>query len=90
MNADVSVMRTNPGEDPPTKRQKRVMAVVCTGVFLLVYVLSAGPMAGLHKVAQFRHFRKALEFVYAPLIAIVKSDVEPFASVLKWYIELFR
>ncbi len=66
------------------------MSVVCLMLVVGVYVLSVGPMARLHKVVEFEPFKNALEFVYAPLIAIVESNVKPFSAILKWYISFFR
>ena len=76
--------------DRPTKKQRVVMSIICFFVFLAVYVLSVGPMAGLHEVFEFRQFQGALEVIYAPLIALIEADVEPIASLLKWYVGLFR
>lgn len=78
-------------EEPvPTRRQKLVAALLSVSGFLTFYVLSAGPMAGLHRVFRFRGFQRVVEIVYAPLVALVKSGLEPFTSILRWYIELFR
>ncbi len=74
----------------PTRRQRVLMSVVCFFVFLAVYVLSVGPMAGLHQVFEFKQFQGSLEVIYAPLIALIEADVEPFASALKWYVGIFR
>ena len=78
------------GQDRLTRKQRMVMSGVCFMLLLSVYVLSAGPMAWLHKVAEFQQFQDALEFVYAPLIAIVDSDLKPLSPILKWYISFFR
>lgn len=78
-------------EEPvPSRRQKLAAALLSVGGFLAFYVLSAGPMAGLHRVFRFRGFQRAVEFVYTPLVVLVKSGLEPFTSILRWYIELFR
>lgn len=76
--------------ETPTRRQRALMVVVCFFVFLAVYILSVGPMAGLHQVFEFKQFQGSLEIIYAPLIVLIEADVEPFASVLKWYVGIFR
>ncbi len=58
--------------------------------FLAFYVLSAGPMAGLHRIFKVQGFQRAIEVVYAPVVVLVKSDIEPFSSFMKWYVDLFR
>lgn len=76
--------------DKPTKRQKFwAFAFAATG-FLIVYLLSAGPMAAIHNASKFGPFQRALGIVYAPVIFIVKNGIEPFASLMKAYIEIFR
>ena len=74
----------------PTKRQKFwAFAFAATG-FLIVYLLSAGPMAAIHKASRFGPFQRALGIVYAPVIFDVEQDIEPFASPMKAYIKIFR
>lgn len=74
----------------PTKRQKFwAFAFAATG-FLIVYLLSAGPMAAIHNALKFGPFQRALGIVYAPVIFVVKNRIEPFASLMKAYIEIFR
>lgn len=76
--------------EAPTRRQKFwAFAFAATG-FLTVYVLSAGPMVAIHDAAKFRPFQRALEIVYAPIVLIVKSRIEPFAGLLKAYLEIFH
>ncbi|MBM82732.1 MAG: hypothetical protein CMJ78_19385 [Planctomycetaceae bacterium] len=77
-------------EAKPTKRQKALAAMLTTGVFLVVYILSVGPMAGIHRAADFKEFGQTLEVIYKPLVVIVKKDVRPFSTGLKWYINIFR
>ena len=77
--------------DPPTRKERVIAGVLCFCLFMLVYILSVGPMAALHEEAvAFSEFQGALETVYAPLIVIVESDVQPVSGLLKWYIGLFR
>jgi hypothetical protein len=52
--------------------------------------LSAGPVAGIHNVMKIRIFEKAVEVIYAPVVLLVKSDIEPFSSIMAWYVDLFR
>jgi len=74
----------------PSRRQRVLVSLFCGMTFLIIYVLSAGPMAGLHDVFEFEPFRDALEIVYVPVIVLAESDLEPVSSLLKGYIGLFR
>lgn len=47
-------------------------------------------MAAIHNTAKFGPFQQAIEIVYAPVVLLAKSRIEPFASLLKTYIEIFR
>ena len=57
--------------------------------FLFSYVLTAGPMIVLHRRIQARSLKVVIESFYAPLFHFVKREIEPFASILKWYASLF-
>ncbi|MGZ0167032.1 MAG: hypothetical protein ACKVII_24165 [Planctomycetales bacterium] len=35
-------------------------------------------------------FEKGVEVIYAPVVLLVKRNIEPFSSVMKWYVDLFR
>ncbi|MHC4875293.1 MAG: hypothetical protein ACYTGL_02265 [Planctomycetota bacterium] len=75
----------------PSGRWETTRAVALSATaFLVFYVLSAGPMAGLHRIFQVQGFQRAIEVVYAPVVVLVKSDIEPFSSFMKWYVDLFR
>lgn len=56
----------------------------------MVYLLSGGPMAAIHKPSKYGPFPRALGIVYAPVIFVVKKDVEPFANLMKAYFKAFR
>jgi hypothetical protein len=75
---------------PPTRRQRIGATTLCVFGFLAFYLLSAGPVAGIHNVLKLRAFQKAVEVIYAPVVLLVKSDIEPFSSIMKWYVDLFR
>ena len=77
-------------ESAPSRRQKFLAFAFAASGFLFVYVLSAGPMVAIHNAAKFRPFQRALEIVYAPIVLLVKSGIQPFAGLLKAYIEIFR
>lgn len=77
-------------EVPPTRREKLTAAAFCVSGFLVFYILSAGPMAGLHRIFEFSGFRNVVEVVYAPIVFLVKRNVEPFSTIMKWYIDIFR
>ncbi|MDA0283502.1 MAG: hypothetical protein O3B13_10480 [Planctomycetota bacterium] len=76
--------------DIPTRRQKRTAAAISVFGFVVFYLLSAGPMAGIHNVFKVRGFQKTVEVIYAPVVFLVKSNIEPFSSIMKWYVDLFR
>lgn len=85
------------GSDPepessaaPTRRQRFAATTLCLFGFIAFYLLSAGPVAGIHNVFKVRAFQKAVEVIYAPVVFLVKSNIEPFSSMMKWYIDLFR
>jgi hypothetical protein len=75
---------------PATRRQKITAAALSVFGFLAFYLLSAGPIAGIHNVFKVRAFQKAVEVIYAPVVLLVKSNIEPFSSIMKWYVDLFR
>lgn len=75
---------------PPTWRQKLNAFAVSACGFVVFYLLSAGPMAGLHRVFKVPGFQRAIEVVYAPVVFLVKRNIEPFSSIMKWYVDLFR
>ena len=87
MNAQLNRQDVRP---QPTRIQRLTAGALCTLVFIVIYVASAGPMAGLHAVFEFQQFQDALEIVYGPVIAVGESDLEPVASLLRSYIGLFR
>ncbi len=75
---------------PPTQRQKFIALAVSAFGVLTFYLLSAGPMAWLHRVFEVPGFQRAVAVVYAPIVFLVKRNVEPFSSIMKWYVDLFR
>ena len=74
------------------RRVARVFPAFSLSVFgfLVFYLLSAGPIAGIHNVMKVGAFQKAVEVIYAPVVLLVKSNIEPFSSIMKWYVDLFR
>ncbi|MGZ0167938.1 MAG: hypothetical protein ACKVHE_00110 [Planctomycetales bacterium] len=76
--------------EPPNRREKVKATTLCVFGFLTLYLLSAGPVAGIHNVMKIRIFEKAVEVIYAPVVLLVKSDIEPFSSIMAWYVDLFR
>lgn len=77
-------------DGPRTRRQKLIATTLCVVGFMTFYLLSAGPVAGIHNVLKIRAFQKAVEVIYAPVVLLVKSNIEPFSSIMKWYVDLFR
>lgn len=77
-------------DGPQTRRQKLAATTLCVVGFLAFYLLSAGPVAGIHNVLKVRAFQKAVEVIYAPVVLLVKGNIEPFSSIMKWYVDLFR
>lgn len=76
--------------EPPSRREKMAATTLCVFGFLTFYLLSAGPIAGLHKIVKIGAFQKAVEVIYAPVVLLVKGNIEPFSSIIKWYIGLFQ
>lgn len=74
----------------PTRREKIAAISLSVCGFLAFYLLSAGPVAGIHNVLKVGAFQKAVEVIYAPVVLLVKSNIEPFSSIMKWYVDLFR
>lgn len=74
----------------PTRREKIAATSLSVCGFLAFYLLSAGPVAGIHNVLKVGAFQKAVEVIYAPVVLLVKSNIEPFSSIMKWYVDLFR
>lgn len=74
----------------PTRQQRVAAIALCVVGFLTFYLLSAGPIAGIHNVLKIRAFQRAVEVIYAPVVLLVKSNIEPFSSIMKWYVDLFR
>jgi hypothetical protein len=90
-NSQLSSMSIEPDPDArPTRRQKLNAVAVSAFGFMVFYLLSAGPMAGLHRVFKVPGFQRAVEVVYAPVVFLVKRNVEPFSSIMRWYVDLFR
>ena len=75
---------------PPSRRERLAATALSVGGFLTFYLLSAGPIAGIHNVIKVGAFQKAVEVIYAPVVLLVKSNIEPFSSIMKWYVDLFR
>ena len=86
----IDALVTKDSERPPTRQQRIVATALCVFGFLTLYFLSAGPVAGIHNVLKIRAFQKAVEVIYAPVVLLVKSNIEPFSSIMKWYVDLFR
>ena len=63
---------------------------LCVFGFATFYLLSAGSVAGIHNVMKIGALQKAVEVIYAPVVLLVKSSIEPFSSIMKWYVDLFR
>jgi len=76
--------------DPPSRRQRMFAAALSVFGFLVFYLLSAGPIAGIHNLFEVPAFQKAVEVIYAPVVLLVKGNIEPFSSIMTWYIDLFR
>ena len=77
-------------KEQPTRQQRVAATALCVVGFLTFYLLSAGPIAGIHNVLKIRAFQRAVEVIYAPVVLLVKSNIEPFSSIMKWYVDLFR
>ena len=90
-DSQLSSVSVGPVADaPPTRRQKLKAFAVSACGFVVFYLLSAGPLAGLHRVFKVPGFQRAIEVVYAPVVFLVKRNFEPFSSIIRWYVDLFR
>ena len=86
-----AVTATVSTQEPPRTRRQRLIGLGCTvGIFLVCYVLAAGPMAWLHKAVPFKPFRTAIEVLFAPIVWLTKHDLQPFSALIKAYVGLFR
>lgn len=74
----------------PTWRQRLAATALSVFGFVTFYLLSAGPVAGIHNVMEVGGFQKAVEVIYKPVVLLAKSHFEPFSSIIRWYIGLFR
>lgn len=74
----------------PGRAQKWFVGCLSSLAFLVSYLVSAGPMVALHRAVQADELRRIIEIVYAPLVFAVKHNLEPVASIMKWYLGLFR
>lgn len=75
---------------PRSFGQSARVAALCFAVTFCFYVLSAGPMSGLARVVELQSFQSAVHVVYSPLVFVVKKDIRPVSTVLRWYAGLFR
>ncbi len=75
--------------NPKTMRERLTGAAFAAFGFGTMYFLLSGPMAFLHKRVAVGPFRSAIEILYAPIVFIVKNDIEPLATMLKAYVGLF-
>jgi len=77
--------------EEPEKLSGRVSRwVLSVSVFLLVYLATAGPMSAVHRSLRLQPLQRLIEIVYAPVVFVIKRDVEPFSWVMRWYVGLFR
>ncbi len=88
--ADAEAKTDSLVERPPNRRQKATALSLACGAFLTVYILSAGPMAALHRAVKFKPLQNGLEIFYAPVVLLTKAGLWPLSDLLKWYISLFR
>ena len=87
---DAPVAIESEATQPKSFGQAVRAAALCVAAAFCFYVLSAGPMSGLARASELQSFRTAVEYVYQPLIVIVKKDVRPFSTILRWYAGLFQ
>lgn len=89
LDSQLTVEKTMP-EPPRTKQQRRLALALSCMACLTIYVALSGPMAALHKKAQFKPLQSTIEVVFAPVVWLAKHRVEPLSSWLRAYVELFR
>ena len=85
----------NRGTDKPICEKhsvrQRMLAMAGSAVaFLVVYLVLAGPVAAIHRAVRFAPVQNAIEVVYAPVVFVVRNRVEPLATVMRAWIEVFR
>lgn len=88
--AEESLIQDDDSAAPPGRCEKLIATALSICGFLAFYLLSAGPVAGIHNVLKVGAFQKAVEVIYKPVVLLVKSNIEPFSSIMKWYVDLFR
>jgi hypothetical protein len=76
-----------PSEKDGTSRCRDL--IVCLQICDVLPVFCRA-VAGIHNVMKIGAFEKGVEVIYAPVVLLVKRNIEPFSSVMKWYVDLFR
>ena len=75
--------------EPKTLRQKLTGSAFAISGASMMYLLMSGPLAWLHNKVGVGPFKTAIETMFAPVVFVVKNDIQPFSSLLKAYIGLF-
>ena len=92
--ADESVPERNdavfPSAEPVSRRERWLAGGLSLSGFLIFYVVSAGPVSGLAHAMKIQALTNVLQVIYAPLVFIVKHDLQPFSTILKAWAGLFR
>ena len=73
-----------------TRRQRLTTFAWSFGGFMVSYVALAGPMSALHRTVNNGPWQRCIEVVFFPIVLIVKSRIEPFASIIQAWCSLFR
>ncbi len=89
MNATTPEIAEVDASEPKSLRQRVTGAAVAMFGASLMYVLMSGPLAFLHNKVAVGPFRTAIETMFAPVVFIVKNDIEPLSTIMKAYIGLF-
>jgi len=81
----------NDASEPRASFKQRLLAGgICFFSFMLFYILSAGPMAWLTRIAKVEQFENATKTLYLPLVFIVKHNLHPLSDIIQWYVGLFK
>lgn len=81
---------TYPLEIPESRGWRRTIYVLGPLLGLMIYILSAGPVAGLVKKARAQDtpfVKQVIEVAYAPVIFLAKRT--PLGKPLRWYAKLW-
>lgn len=91
MSEDVNPATESEDAEPAlTKKERRLGCLYSSFAFFVSYVITAGPAVFITRRFDQPMFSRIVEFLYAPLILIIKMDVPIVSPVIKVWVQLFR